>query len=68
MVTSRRRVRRPARRSEPRSAAARLLEAERLFRDFKELTPYRFSPFVKSFDSFDEYDRWKRAQTNPWYR
>ena len=52
----------------PRSAAARLLESERLFRDFVELTPYKFKPFVKAFDSFDEYERWKRAQTNPWYR
>jgi hypothetical protein len=25
-------------------------------------------PFVKSFDSVDEYERWRRAQTNPWYR
>lgn len=52
----------------PRSAAARLREAERLFADFVELTPYGFKPFVKTFDSFDEYERWKRAQTNPWYR
>lgn len=52
----------------PRSAAARLREAERLFEDFRALTPYRFTPFVKSFDSFKDYERWKRAQTNPWYR
>ncbi len=52
----------------PRSAAGRLREAERLYRDFVELTPYRFTPFVKSFDSFEAYERWKRAQTNPWYR
>jgi hypothetical protein len=50
------------------SAAARLAEAERLFRDFVELTPFRFKPFVRSFDSFDDYERWRRAQTNPWYR
>jgi hypothetical protein len=50
------------------SAAARLHEAEQLFADFVELTPYPFKPFVKTFDSFDEYERWKRAQTNPWYR
>jgi hypothetical protein len=53
---------------EPSGAAARLFEAERLFRDFVELTPYKFTPFVKSFDSFDEYERWRRVQTNPWYR
>jgi hypothetical protein len=52
----------------PRSAAARLALAESLFRDFARLTPYRFRPFVKSFASFDEYERWRRAQTNPWYR
>jgi len=52
----------------PRSAAARLDAAEALFQDFKELTPYRFRPFAKSFDSWDDYERWRRAQTNPWYR
>jgi hypothetical protein len=52
----------------PRSAAGRLHEAERLYRDFVELTPYRFTPFVRSFESFEAYERWKRAQTNPWYR
>jgi hypothetical protein len=59
------RTRRPV---PPRSAAARLAEAERLFADFVELTPYRYTPFVKSFDSFADYERWKRPQTNPWYR
>jgi hypothetical protein len=52
----------------PRSAAARLDAAEALFQDFKELTPFRFRPFVKSFDTWDDYERWRRAQTNPWYR
>ena len=50
------------------SAARRLFEAERLFEDFKELTPYRFRPFARSFTSFSAYQRWRRAQTNPWYR
>ena len=45
-----------------------LAEAERLFADFKELTPYPYRPFVRSFSSFAEYERWKRAQKNPWYR
>jgi hypothetical protein len=66
IVTARRRKTRLA--PAPRTAAARLFEAERLFADFVELTPYKFKPFVKTFDSFDEYERWKRAQTNPWYR
>ena len=52
----------------PRSAAARLAVAEALFRDFERLTPYKFRPFAKSFESWDAYERWRRAQTNPWYR
>ena len=59
---------RDAGRSPLRSAAARLAEAEALFEDFARLTPYRYRPFVRSFDSFDAYERWRRAQTNPWYR
>ena len=50
------------------SAAQCLFEAERLFLDFKELTPFPFRPLVRSFASFREYERWKRAQKNPWYR
>ncbi len=61
-----RRIRRRPR--TPTSFAARLYAAERLFLDFRELTPYRFRPFTKSFDSFEQYERWRRAQTNPWYR
>jgi len=57
--------RRPRRRGSP---AAWLAEAEALFRDFARLTPYPYVPFVRSFDSFEEYERWRRAQTNPWYR
>ena len=57
----------PRRRREP-LAARRLFEAERLFLDFRELTPFRFRPFARSFESFLDYERWKRAQTNPWYR
>jgi hypothetical protein len=62
--------RRPALRRTPKrgSPARWLAESEALFRDFARLTPYPFTPFVKSFDSFDEYERWCRAQTNPWYR
>jgi hypothetical protein len=51
-----------------RGAAARLADAERLFADFRQLTPYRFRPFARTFTSFAEYERWRRAQTNPWYR
>jgi len=45
-----------------------LHEAERLFRDFAALTPHAYVPFVKTFDSFEDYQRWRDAQTNPWYR
>jgi hypothetical protein len=62
------RRRTPARRRRTHSPAACLREAERLFADFKQLTPHRFRPFVKTFSSYAEYERWKRAQTNPWYR
>lgn len=48
--------------------AERLFEAEALYRDFEEVTPFEFQPFVKCFDSFEEFERWKRAQSNPWYR
>ena len=73
MVNKRRRSSRPAPRGTvrsgvPRSAASRLALAEALFRDFAELTPYRYRPFVKSFESWDAYERWRRAQKNPWYR
>jgi hypothetical protein len=43
--------------------------AERLFLDFAALTPYpRPKPFTKSFETFAEYERWRRAQRNPWNR
>ena len=51
-----------------RGAAARLAEAERLFEDFRQLTPYRYRPFALTFTTFAKYERWRRAQTNPWYR
>jgi hypothetical protein len=63
--------RRPTRRrpAAPRSAAARLAEAERLFRDFEQLTPFpKPRPFTRSFDSLAAYERWRRAQRNPWNR
>ena len=59
---------RSKRRTQDTAPVRCLDEAERLFNDFRELTPYRFRPFARSFDSFAAYERWKRAQTNPWYR
>jgi hypothetical protein len=55
----------PTRRLSP---AECLREAERLFLDFRELTPFKFRPFIRSFSSFREYERWRHAQTNAWYR
>ena len=52
----------------PRGAAARLAQAERLFADFRELTPYRFRPFARTFATFAAYEKWRRGQSNPWYR
>ena len=51
-----------------RGAAGRLAEAERLFVDFRELTRHTYRPFARTFTTFAEYERWRRAQTNPWYR
>ena len=67
------RSRTPSRRSAPRRTArpgpaAWLAESEPLYRDFVELTPYPFQPFVRTFNPWDEYERWRHAQTNPWYR
>jgi hypothetical protein len=57
-----------ASRHRKRSPAGRLAEAERLYADFCALTPYRPRVFTKSFSSFREYERWKRAQRDPRYR
>lgn len=65
MTAKRRGARRPRHTTSP---SARLRESERLFADFVALTPYTFKPFVKSFDSYAAYERWKRVQKNPWYR
>jgi len=68
-MVARARRRRESRPSRLRRSPARcLVEAERLFNDFRRLTPYKFRPFHKTFDSFEEYEQWRRAQTNPWYR
>ena len=62
------RVARRARPDTPRSAAARLAESERLYEEFRALTPWPYRPFARTFASFAAYERWKRAQKNPWYR
>lgn len=71
VVTFARRHRRKSngRPAPPRSAAARLAEAERLYRDFAQLTPYPYpKPFARSFVSWSEYEQWRHAQTNRWLR
>ncbi|MDX1387454.1 MAG: winged helix-turn-helix domain-containing protein [bacterium] len=45
----------------------RLGFSERLLNEAEELNPYpRYRPFTKSFESFKEYEAWKKRQTNPW--
>ena len=63
-------MRKSRRKQSPRrsSPSRWLFESEQLYRDFVELTPFRFRPLARSFESFAEYERWKRAQQNPWYR
>lgn len=38
-----------------------------LYDQFRLLTPYTYKPFVKSFKSFKEYEKWKKKQSNPWF-
>jgi hypothetical protein len=45
--------------------AQRLKDAQRLWDWFRTLHPRSWKPFWKSFDSFEELDRWKSEQTDP---
>lgn len=38
-----------------------------LFEQYLLLTPYKYKPFVRSFDSFKKYEIWKKKQKNPWF-
>jgi hypothetical protein len=38
-----------------------------LFDQYLLLTPYKYKPFVKTFDSFEQYESWKKKQRNPWF-
>lgn len=50
------------------SPRERLEVAEELCRQAELANPYPPPPpFVRSFSSFREYERWRRAQTNPWF-
>lgn len=45
----------------------RIRLCEELTQEGEYLSPYPPSkPFVKVFGSIDEYDKWKRKQTDPW--
>lgn len=44
----------------------RLEILDELYEQYKLLTPWKFVPQHKSFDSFSEYEQWKKQQ-NPWY-
>ena len=55
-------------RSNVDSVAQRLFESERLYEEAKELNPLKIKPLVRSFDSFEEYERWRSAQEDPWYK
>jgi hypothetical protein len=48
------------------SASERLSQSEELFKQALRLgrtVPYK--PFIKSFDTFKEYDEWRKHQTHP---
>lgn len=49
------------------SLKKRLKVLDELYQQFCLLTPYKCKPFVKSFNSFKEYEAWKKKQKNPWY-
>ncbi|MBI2335672.1 MAG: hypothetical protein HYU97_02785 [Deltaproteobacteria bacterium] len=50
------------------SVEKRLNVLEELYQRYWLLNPYPFKPLVKSFNSFKEYEHWKKKQKNPWYR
>ncbi len=43
----------------------RLLEAEELWEEFLIKYPVKWQPFVKSFESFEDYHHWLKQQKNP---
>jgi hypothetical protein len=49
------------------SIKERVLLCEELWRLSEKLNPFpRYKPFVKSFDSLKDYEKWRKKQTNPW--
>lgn len=45
----------------------RLRVADELYQRLWFFSPYKCKPFVKSFRSFKEYEKWKKKQKNPWF-
>ena len=49
------------------SIKERIILGDQLIRSGEKLNPYpRYEPFVKSFSSFKDYEKWKKRQRNPW--
>ncbi|EKD47030.1 MAG: hypothetical protein ACD_66C00251G0004 [uncultured bacterium] len=45
----------------------RLALGESFFRQGMKLCPVKpYQPFVKSFDSYRDYEKWRKKQTHPW--
>jgi hypothetical protein len=44
----------------------RLALAERLWRDYLVLNPDQPAGFFVQFDSFADYERWRKEQDRPW--
>ena len=44
----------------------RLDQSEQLLEEARQLNPRPLRPFAKSFRSFADYERWRRAQKDPW--
>lgn len=49
------------------SVAERLALADSLTQQAMALNPYPFKPFVHSFESDADYERWRKKQKNPWF-
>ena len=52
----------------PRDAGRGFRETADLSDAAVKLSPYERPHFCKTFDSWREYEDWRRAQTNPWNR
>ncbi|MBI1883083.1 MAG: hypothetical protein HYS08_02625 [Chlamydiae bacterium] len=48
------------------SPQERVRLAESLYQEIVHIQKKRFKPFVKSFSSFEEYEKWKARQKDPW--